>query len=627
MKEFIKQSFTYAKIYLFKNYTDIRTKPIPTEPIDVDNLIPEEDNPLGITMYNCTVASDPDLRGPGCVKVYEKNKKMRQYFNTLTPTNYDCHHKIGFEIIDLLNVKKAKEGDASGFFETTKDKQIKKYYGDPFAKIEIRKVERWIIKDGDKVTIKVYSGRKERKVNNLYFTKTACSTTITFDMKTGNFKVITYNRTKKDPNKAFHSNSFVALKTALDFMYRPENKMDRTSPFYDEFIKEFNPNTFQLAVREAIELNNLFYPPVAIDIMANDFSDKWLNKFVELKKIKCPNVGVKRLIKYFYPTEKYLKKNDRKLIASILDRFKIKSNVLIKILHQYPHTNIKDIADLCTLLGKDYSKYLGNIKPHFFYDNDNNSNDHTDKTYILSENDTFTREVLNVEKENIIKIINDSTDESIRHRAHGVVRTLMDHFDMLEKTHPHYPEFRLTSQTAETFHTEHVQLSSISSQIQEGFSTHLIFDSEVIREIEKPFQISYLPPINVHALVGTFDGIYEKTFEPHLLKTSEDYIEEGLYMHHCVAGYIKYGGRAIIISLRCGSDRVTCEFDIKFKKCHQARFFTNDPYPEYFEKALTALKHRISGIPFLIAPIDIKKIPYVVNGVEVEIEETEDQLF
>ena len=127
--------------------------------------------------------------------------------------------------------------------------------------------------------------------------------------------------------------------------------------------------------------------------------------------------------------------------------------------------------------------------------------------------------------------------------------------------------------------------------------------------------------------MGTFDGIYEKTFEPYLLKTSEDYIEEGLYMHHCVAGYIKSSYRSIIISLRCGGDRVTCEFDIKSKKCQQARYFTNDPVPEYFEKALTALKDRISRIPFQVAPIDTRKIPYVVNGVEVKIEETEDQLF
>lgn len=630
MKEYIKQRFTYAKIYLFKNYTNIRTKPTPTEGIDIKNLFMESDNennPFPFTLE--MTKPDHELRGPGCIKVYEKNKKMRQYFNTLTPTDYDDHHKNHFEIIDLLNAKRINENDISGFFETIKDEKIKKYYGDPFARIETQTVERRIIKDGDKVSIKVYSGRKERKVNNLYFTKTAYSTTITFNMKTGNFNVIRYDHTKKGSNKGFYSNSFNALNTALNLIYGSENRMDRTSSFYDEYIKEFRPDTFQLAVKEALELDSLLYPPVGLNIMINDFSDKWLNKFIDLKKIKCPDKGVERLIKFYYPTERYLKKNNRKLIAAILDRFNIKSNLTIKILHQYPQTNIKDIADLCSILGNDYPKYFGNIKSHFFYDtkNDNNSNDHSEKSYILSKDDEFTREVLNIEKENIIKIINDSTDESKRHQANGIVTTIMDHFDMLEKTHPHYPEFRLTSQTKETFHTEHIQLSSIASQIQEGFSTHLIFDSDVIREIEKPLQISYLPPINVHTLVGSFDGIYEKTFEPHLLKTSEDYIEEGLYMHHCVAGYIKSSSRSIIVSLRCGDDRVTCEFNVREKICQQARYFTNDPVPEYFKKALTALKDRISRIPFQIAPIDTRKIPYVVNGVEVKIEETEDMLF
>jgi hypothetical protein len=357
-------------------------------------------------------------------------------------------------------------------------------------------------------------------------------------------------------------------------------------------------------------------------MMTADFCDRWMNKFAELKQIKCPDNGKIRLLTHYYPTERYLKKNNRKLVSSVLDRFKAKSKITIKILHLFPNTNIRELVILCRLLGEDYPKYIGNINPRFFYDNNKDETDISVKHYLLEVDDPHFREIFDVEKENIIKIINDTLDNNTQDMSHGIVSSIMDHFDMLERSHTIYPELRLTSRTMNTFHEEHINLARLAQQIKTGYSIRLVFDDDVIRTIEKPFQISYLPTI-----YRVDDFVYEKTFKPKLLRTSEEYFEEGSYMHNCVAGYINSSHRSIIVSLRCGSDRVTCEFDIRSKKCQQSRYFTNDPPPAYFEKALDNLKNRINRMSYQIDPIDKIKVPLLINGIEMKVEEIEEQLF
>jgi hypothetical protein len=226
----------------------------------------------------------------------------------------------------------------------------------------------------------------------------------------------------------------------------------------------------------------------------------------------------------------------------------------------------------------------------------------------------------NSEKENMVKIIND-LNLTKSDTSRGLVTEFCDHFRMLNRLRIYYPNIKLNAQSHDGFQREHSELSRLEGLIRRGYSTHLIFENDVIREIEKPFKVSYLPPMPVNEPAGHFSNIYEKTFEPKLLKTTEEYSEEGSYMHHCVAGYIDYHKRSIIVSLRCGDDRVTCEFDIKTRVCYQSRYFTNHKPPEYYEIALIQLKDRIQTIPFPISPIDEKRVPFLINGLEVIKEE------
>jgi len=182
---------------------------------------------------------------------------------------------------------------------------------------------------------------------------------------------------------------------------------------------------------------------------------------------------------------------------------------------------------------------------------------------------------------------------------------------------------RLNCRTIGAFNLDHTDLSRIEQLIRTGYSTHLIFDSEVIMEIEKPIEVDYPPEMPIMQLEARkyemeYVLITKRIFYPKLLKTSDEYSEEGHHMHHCVAGYINGANRSIIISLRCENDRVTCEFETRSGRNLQSRYMLNKQPPPYYEKALSALNERIRRISLPIRPIDKKEIPFVINGVQVK---------
>ena len=56
-----------------------------------------------------------------------------------------------------------------------------------------------------------------------------------------------------------------------------------------------------------------------------------------------------------------LKKNDNKLVASILDSFGIKTKLTIKIFHQYPNMNVEIFYGICRIFGEKFSTYLSEL--------------------------------------------------------------------------------------------------------------------------------------------------------------------------------------------------------------------------------------------------------------------------
>jgi hypothetical protein len=114
------------------------------------------------------------------------------------------------------------------------------------------------------------------------------------------------------------------------------------------------------------------------------------------------------------------------------------------------------------------------------------------------------------------------------------------------------------------------------------------------------------------------------------LKIDAEYTEEGAHMHHCVATYADREN-SIIVSLREGStvghERVTCEFNLQ-KHLVQAKYFCNAQPPDRFENVIDKLGHKIHFYSGSIKSISKEKIPLVINGKTIKIEErTDDSIF
>jgi len=606
MEELFKQSINFAQIKLYKNYSEIKQR--------YNYVITADALPKNTPKF-WVVSAEPT----NTIKLYQKDRHHFFYTYNLNDIGYPGY----FDVIKLENVT---SNGKDIIFETTKDRHIKRHYNNPFAAITIHRIERWIKKDGDKITIKLYENTRTRGVNKIYFTKKTHSTTITFNLSNGNFRIIEYIKNKKTKQKKFYTNSIFMLKGAIAKMGNIENKISKSTPIFEEFTKEFDNSLFYFVIK-----NTLNFDERCVDgnIVIN-FIKLWIQKFIELKKIKMPNDNSETLITFFYPTEKYLKKNDRKLIASILDYFGVKSKITIKLLHNVPPNVIMPMVMLCRLMGNDFSKYIGNISSDSFCALAQDYRVDVGTKHRLNDIEQYN--LCGTEKENIVKIINNFTNFSSQY-TNGIIDMFYDHFRMLEKVKEYYPETKLCSTTYETFKHEHIELSKIEQAINNGWSIEYLFDNNVIQEIEKPIEITELnePPImylpNIRDRIEynkKYDNLpvsaTRRVFTPKILRTSEDYLEEGIYMHHCVGGYIDQES-SIIISLRHEKDRVTCEFDVKSRRCLQSRYFTNDPPPIYYHNAIEQLKNRVSSYRGRIVPLEKLKKRLEINGKPVIMEE------
>lgn len=217
----------------------------------------------------------------------------------------------------------------------------------------------------------------------------------------------------------------------------------------------------------------------------------------------------------------------------------------------------------------------------------------------------------------------------------GQIDEFIDHFKIIERIKPYYPDIRLNSRKRHTFDDEHSLYSKYEREIKKGYSLELVFENDVIREIEKPMEVfdfeEKIPVMyfeNVHnriawekQIANMPQQVIKRVFLPKVLKSSQDYDEEGHYMTHCVAGYIGGTDYSIIISLRLGEERVTSEFTVTDRRCIQSRYFKNADPPEYFRRALKILSERIKSVRYPIKPIKINKVQLIINGIPVKLGE------
>jgi hypothetical protein len=609
------QRFSYAKITPYKNYSKIPREVKPNS--GIYKHLSYDDT------FGTTTSYYDGEEGIGLAPMLDhiKNKNTKYFY-----------WKDDFKDIPVIKyASKHKLDGGMGVFYTTKDRHIKKYYNEPFSDILVVILERSIIRRGDKVTIKTNKYTKHRGFNCKYFNANKFSTSVTFDMVKGDFLLVTSAGKGKDRKKikpTFRKNSFNYL---LNFIKSPDgpfrflrNHMGKNNGLYKQLYYVFDDKQFNEALY--LVFNRMISFPTDGALFRDLFYDEVMRWFINTKKIKTPN-EYRDLILRYYPTEKYLKKNDRKLIASILDVFQIKSKITIKLLHERPNIDLRSLIKLCYLFGDQYQKYIGSIGFDMFgvmsTINDMPSSSLKMMESTCSDYKNHGYDINDSEKENLLKVLTSEPERgnSVNENYIGLV---VDHFRMLNRIREYDPNIRMRANNKTKFHTEHMELSKIITQIKKGWVIQYFYPEETIRQIQQPIKVFKSIDIGPD-LKGTDMDDYV-TIIPLVLTREEEYIEEGKFMHHCVASYAETD-TSIIISLRTENeqDRVTCEFQISNGNLIQAKYFSNATPPKQFERVIEEVTDivRIHARFGTLNWLKKDKVPIKINGIEIPSEKRE----
>jgi hypothetical protein len=602
MEDLLTQRINYASINVFKNYCPLENRKEyisdPTHEIHeyfTQPAIVRNTNPNKIRSIYLH---------------YPKNKKRTKYFYSDNPNGENIYL---FALTKNTPVKEFISIHESSTFITDKERQIKRHFGDPFSSINLTTIERSIRRHGDKVTFKLYVQNKMRDVNEIYFKKSFKVISLTVNLVKGDFTITNIQNGRNVKQKRFRVNSFIELEQMIKNNNTPFNMVNYTDRgIVQEKLdikKVFDDKIFYKVVSDVFNVPN---------ITKGNIFDNLQKFFVETKKIKVPD-NYQHLLVSHYPTEKYLKKNDRKLITSILDFYGIKSKVLNKLLHKYTQINIPALVRLCYLFGDNFQKYIGNINPDAFI----NLNTHDTwsvtsimfkSNYIQFKNHNYI--ISDEEKDNMSKIIMGGRKKLINRDTHlhideDFITLLSDHFNMLQKIREYDPQIKMRATDYTTFHDEHQELAKMVAAINKGWVIEYKFNEQMLGDVQKPVDLK------IELDNCTYGEI---TFYPVILKREEEYIEEGNFMHHCVATYADKD-KSIIISIRTEdkSDRITCEIDCQTGQCIQARHFCNKPAPADMELALNAILIKTKKYARLgmLHNIEKRKVPVMINGIEV----------
>jgi len=610
------QRFSYAKITPYKNYSKIPREIKP--PSGVYKQVSYDD------LYGGTTTDYYDGEdGIGLAPMLDqvKNKNTRYFY-----------WKDDYKNIPIIRfASKHKTDGTTGVFYTTKDRHIKKYYNEPFSDILVVILERSIIRRGDKVTIKTNKYTKHRGFNCKYFISNKFSTSVTFDMVKGDFLLVTSAGRGKDRKKlkpTFRKNSFNHL---LNFIKSPDgpfrflrNHMGKNNGLYKQLYYAFDDKQFNESLY--LVFNRMISYSTDGPLFRDLFYDEVMRWFINTKKIKTPN-EYRDLILRYYPTEKYLKKNDRKLVASILDVFQIKSKITIKLLHERPNIDLRSLIRLCYLFGNQYQKYIGSISVDMFgvmgTINDMTSSSLKMMESTCSDYKNHGYDINDTEKENLLKLLLSEPERgnTVNENFIGLV---VDHFRMLNRIREYDPNIRMKANSRIKFHNEHNELSKIISAIKKGWVVQYFYPEETIRQIQQPIKVFKSIDIGPD-LKGTDMDDYI-TITPFVLTREEEYIEEGKFMHHCVASYAETD-TSMIVSLRTEDeqDRVTCEFQISSGKLIQARHFFNAQPPKQFEHVIDVVSDlvRLHARFGTLNWLKKDRVPIKINGIEIAPEKRE----
>lgn len=420
----------------------------------------------------------------------------------------------------LLQFKTKQISDNKEFFL--------KNYSNVLCNLDYNSVIVVVEKYDNKVSFKLFQTVRRRLVGKKFFKTTKQLYYVTVNLKTGNIyngRLFNYHK-KRSKHSSIQKNYFTGgiirnLNLTLRSSLGKLNLNER-----NEIIKEIARKFFE----------EIFGKDVNYD---DENPDKLLFKFyLNSRGIKYPNNF--EIFKHLFNTpnlSKILKENikkcDNKMVDAIMKTFKLKGDLIKRVLHKINYFNF-DLYSASINFFDDMVKQNEKVSIDIF----NSSNIHLNCFYNQKEN---------FSKQEIKKIFNLFKDYVLTKKIQPI--TFSDHFSMYNRI-KRYGEIDLKWKSFDknSFNEEHLDWTDKVSKYSNG---------TYVREY---------PNIMKEDLVKIDDLNF--TYYPILLDSSKDYNKESAIQSNCVRNYIDKLS-SIIISLRRdhpeSEDRATVEYNITKK--------------------------------------------------------------
>ena len=264
-----------------------------------------------------------------------------------------------------------------------------------------------------------------------------------------------------------------------------------------------------------------------------NFNQRLFKFYLSKRGVKFPNNFYVFCDSWFGPEiKKILKKNDNRMVDSVMERYNLSGKQVKKALHNCDYLNVGLYEIAKETFGVDWLNQDDNLILNCF--NFKGSINKPDPTFFEHISNEELRRVFSLFKEVVVSQTLD-------------IYTFNDHVRMYTEL-KRFGEIDLkwisTTNNTKIFREEHLDWADKIDHYRRGNYSR-IYPEYSYDKIQKPI------------IVG------EKTYYPILLDTSENYNQESFLQSNCVKTYIGKVG-SIIISLRDGSDdsntRATIEY-------------------------------------------------------------------
>lgn len=455
---------------------------------------------------------------------------------------------------------------------TTKEEDIKKFYGDLTKEILIERFTLVVEQNDNSIGLKFYFFERYRKIGMKYFVVRKRLQYLTFNTKYNNFYHGTrLRKEKKLLQSTVKTNDWIGITSSMtqipqlinSILFTQENEIN-SSKYIDNTIgSDQGWIILNYAMRvffDTIDVKKGLEPSFNFSTRVDNKLTSYLfSKYLDFNGIGKPDEWNK--FTTYYISKKYLTKYGS-LVEATMKSTKLKGVKVRRILNQEKNADMTTMIALQNFLGVDYFNLI-----------DDDVFTKTNTPIARSIIEILNFELTKSEKLNFVKLLNRGLS----------FRLLEDHMKFKEQLLGYGEIVKLKATNRKEFDDEHYTWTDLISSYKNGKVVR-IYEGMMKEELEQP-------------IIGPHLDYY-----PVLLTTSEDYNGESQHQNNCVRTYVEDSDN-FIISLResspDGDTRATVEFKYmkgKFPQNVQSYGRFNEHLSSNWDYVLEEIKNRVSRL-------------------------------